>query len=934
MDTLSNEQWSQTSDAFVLQSKLSPPILPTAHVSRPALHSRLTASLETRVAVLVAPAGFGKTSLVLDWLSTREEPSAWLSLEASENDLTSFLTYLIACLQTLSPHLGQQTLRQLQMFPQPPLNRLLGPLLNEMQQHKLTGIVVLDDFHHLTSSTIHEAFQLLLQHSPNSLHYVVTTRTQPEWSTSRWKAQRKLVELDATDLRFDRVQTEALFQQVFNAELDKEEVDTLCQRTEGWVTALHIAGLSLPPGEGRQDFIREFRGDFHSLSDFLLEEVFSELEPSLQQFLLQTSLLRRFSALLCRELLEIKSIEERLKEVEHRGLFLVSLDHRRECYRYHHLFQDWLQSRFQRLDPEGWRSAHQRAAQHFYKTRKLQEAFYHCLEAEDVEQMVLWLEKEAPEFCRKGRFFDFWRWLKKLPGNAYRQSPPLLLYRFSFLMQLGESRKAYQGLLEGLEHLPEPASEPSAEELGCRAFLKACKARFDNEPQRVLQETRVAIEQLQGVRPFLQMEAEFWMCRAMISKGGFTGESETQMLRLHSQCLRNGNLYHLPMITEIIATMCIISGKLRQAETLCLATLEAIQVRVPASELPLLSTAALFIALGEVAYLRNQREKAQAHVMEALRLAQAAQNGRLLLSARVFLALLRHIEGQKKEALQALERIEALPSYASRRNQWDTAKAMICLLKLGEEERFVQWMSRKDFQESTTFEFASHWDALTWCRWLLKQKQYTTLKKVLLSLESTLEQFGAEGQQWSRLLLMLALHVAEKRTEEARRLLVELLLKTRAEGVLRPFLDHREFVEPLLPELQSACSAEEWKVIEEVVVSLQKEFALESALSTREKSAERFGSHRSSDSFPQLEVMEQKQRMSLTVEQYLLEPLSPRELEVLELIALGCTNQVIAKQLFISLATVKTHARNIYGKLYVKNRTQAVQQARQLSLLS
>src|SRR5256884_2165532 len=384
------------SDALtpLLATKLHRP-LPRAHlVRRPRLAARLTQGMMGPLTLVSAPAGFGKTTLLAQWLAESGMPVAWLSLEAGDNELVRFLSYLIAAFQTLDPHLGAGALTLLQMPPPASAETVLALLTNDVGSHGRDGgdfVLVLDDYHVIDAKPIDQALTYLVEHLPPQMHLIIATREDPQLPLARLRARGHLTELRATDLRFTPSEAAGFLNQGMGLNLSAEDITALERRTEGWIAGLQLAAISLQGHEDAASFIRSFTGSHHFVLDYLVEEVLGQQDARVQMFLLRTSILNRLCSPLCDAILLDSSIsgQATLEYLERANLFVVPLDNERRWYRYHHLFADLLR---QRLHQSGAASSgevselHRRASQ-WYEVHALEiDAFLHAAAANDVER--------------------------------------------------------------------------------------------------------------------------------------------------------------------------------------------------------------------------------------------------------------------------------------------------------------------------------------------------------------------------------------------------------------------------------------------------------------------------------------------------------------------------------------------------------------------
>jgi LuxR family maltose regulon positive regulatory protein len=378
----------------ILATKLSiPPLRPNV-VIRPLLIERLNEGLHCNLILISAPAGFGKTTLVSQWVEGIERPAAWLSLDEGENDLTRFLMYLVAALQTIAATLGEGVSGVLQSPQPPPTEAILTALLNDLTTIRDHFVPVLDDYHVIDAKPVDHALTFLLDHLPPHMHLVIATREDPQLPLARLRVGDQLTEVRVTDLRFTHSEAAGFLNQVMGLNLSAEDIAALETRTEGWIAGLQLAAISM---QGQQDagFIASFTGSHHFVMDYLLEEVLGQQSESVQTFLLRTSILNRLCGPLCDAVVLDPSAsgQETLEYLERANLFIVPLDNERHWYRYHHLFADLLRQRLHQSIASSTGDAkshvnelHIRASL-WYEDHGLEiEAFHHAVAANDVER--------------------------------------------------------------------------------------------------------------------------------------------------------------------------------------------------------------------------------------------------------------------------------------------------------------------------------------------------------------------------------------------------------------------------------------------------------------------------------------------------------------------------------------------------------------------
>src|SRR5690606_25817466 len=412
----------------LLETKFYAPRWRSGLVSRPRLLDRLDRGARSRLTLVAAPAGFGKTTLLAEWLAMPRVEGrrvAWLSLDQGDNHPAAFWTYLITALQGVQPEVGANALALLQGSQSPPAEALLTSLLNDLRAVPSDLVLVLDDYHLIESREIHEGITYLLEHLPPAMHLVIACRADPLLPLARLRGRGELAELRAADLRFTSDEAAAFLNEVVGLTLSAEDISDLDARTEGWIAGLQLAALSM---QGRDDvtgFIAAFTGDDRYIVDYLVEEVLARQPDDVRRFLLQTSILDRLSGALCDAVTVGAGGRQTLERLERSNLFVVPLDDKRQWYRYHHLFADVLRAHLLQEQRELVPLLHGRAARWFEQHDMPLRAIEHARAARDHEEVARLIVASFDPLARSGSFASILGWMSSLPQEMVRQRPRL-----------------------------------------------------------------------------------------------------------------------------------------------------------------------------------------------------------------------------------------------------------------------------------------------------------------------------------------------------------------------------------------------------------------------------------------------------------------------------------------------------------------------------
>ena len=413
----------------ILATKLYIPEPRSDLVSRPRLIDRLNTGLQGKLTLVSAPVGFGKTTLITEWISNGDYPAAWLSLDEDNNAPIRFLTYVVAALQTVAPEIGASFRNLLQSPRPPPIDSLLTPLLNEIAAMPHDFVFVLDDYHVLDSTEIDSALTFLIDNQPPQMHLIITTREDPHLPLARLRARGQLTELRAADLRFSPDEAAAFLNHAMGFNLSSEDITALETRTEGWIAGLQLAAISMQGQPDVRGFIASFTGSHHFVLDYLVEEVLNHQPTHIYGFLLKTSILDRMCAPLCDAVLqdEAHTAADMLEQIRQANLFLIPLDNERHWYRYHHLFGDLLRKRLGQSSDIDVDTLHIRASRWYEANGFEVEAFLHAAAAGDLDCAEQLIEGNGTPLYLRGGVAPILRWLSSLSGSTFDKKPSLLV---------------------------------------------------------------------------------------------------------------------------------------------------------------------------------------------------------------------------------------------------------------------------------------------------------------------------------------------------------------------------------------------------------------------------------------------------------------------------------------------------------------------------
>ncbi len=913
---------SRLPNDMLLASKLHVP-RPRPHlVHRPRLLQRLQQGLDKTLILLSAPAGFGKSTLLGDWLASCAIPAAWLSLEPRDNNPVRFLVYLLAALQTSDPHLGRAVQALPHALHRASLESVLTSLINGLQA-RMSGdqehaVLVLDDYHVITNGSIHHALSFLLEHLPAHLHLVLATRTDPPLPLARLRGRDDLLELRATDLRFTHEETTAYLVEKMGLPLSAEESALLWTRTEGWITGLHLAALSLQGCDDPLAFIETFSGSHHYVVDYLLHEVLSRQPQAIQDFLLQTSLLDRLSAPLCDAVRAQNDSQTQLGLLEQANLFLVPLDDERRWYRYHHLFAEVLRQRLQQTAPTQVPVLHLRASRWFEQQGLIAEAVSHALAASAFEEAARLTEQHTWTFVLGNQKRVLHEQLQSLSETLILAYPSLRLLYALALMNTHQWEAA-SAHLQTIEQGVGPPGEYTREGRGLLGQVVASRgllASLSGDLEGYVSLSQRALDLLPetdtaSLTRLLRGEAMLGAAHSYLVSGDATAASE-RLLTETIAFARASADYRLlmPRGLNLLARYQVMRGLPRQAA----ATYEEIlQLVKRQEEVQILADiSAYYCGLGDLLREWNELEAAEQHLARGMDLFRGmfSIDADTVWLGYAATARLQQAQGRDNQALATLD------AFIQRAQHYHFTPVLLAQglalraqieLRRGQLQEASCWAASSGLSASDDLCYLREREYLTLARVRIAEERIsptaTGLTEVLLLLERLLDEAEARMRLHSVLevlmLLALALEVQGDRT----RALVTLgraLALAEPEGYLRFFLDEGPPLLALLLQAQRHGLAQGY--VAKLLVAASKT--------------------RSTDSHHQA-----PQPTSL------MEPLTARERDVLRLVLEGASNREIARQLVLSVNTVKKHVLNIYGKLNVQSRAQAIAKSRMLHLL-
>jgi len=915
---------SSTRTTPVLTTKLfAPPARPGA-LQRTRLIDRLERGLHGRLTLIAAPAGFGKTTLVSEWITTNDRPVAWLSLDAGDSDPKQFLSYFIAALQTIDQSIGEKVLSMLQSAQPASISSFLPLLINDLTAIHKAFVLVLDDYHLVDNSAVDEALAFLLDHQPPPMHLIMTTREDPQLPLSRLRVRGQLTEIRAKDLRFTPSEAADFLDRVMGLKLEKKDINALEERTEGWIAGLQMAALSMQSRTDTQGFIQAFTGSHHFILDYLAEEVLQQQAEEIRQFLKKTAILDRMCGSLCDAVTGRKDGKKMLETLNRANLFVIPLDDRREWYRYHHLFAEVLRAHSEDQQGESPTVLHRRASEWFEANGFRPEAIRHALASEDMEWTARLVELAWPEMDRSFQTDAWLDWARQLPEAIVQNRPVILAGMGWALLSKGEMEAGEPFLLEAEKWLdvnlkPEAsAKHPPAQRVvvdeeqfqylpGSLATAYAYFAQALGQMPDAIKYSKQALQLLPKDDPLHRGPAAALLGLSYWAEGKLSKAHQAISDAMES-FRKIGRIAFAISGSYGLADICWVQGRLHAAVNTYERSLRLVEEQGDAI---VSGTADLYLGLSDLCRERNQLEKALQYLNKSKALEHAALPDWPYRSCLVE-AHLKESQGELGAALELVDEAERLfyrtpvpvvrPIGAQRARLW---------IKKGNLREALIWVQEEGLSSDDEINYSQEYKHITLAKVLIaqfiQQKEEQALRQALYLLDR-LQKAAETGQRNGSLIDILITqalaHQANNDIPNAIHSLTQALEPAKPEGYFRTFLDEG----PPMVELLTIAAQQN--------ILPHYTHQLIAASKGEEPTPPRSNPY-----------------FSLPPTQTLVEPLSSRELEILQLIAQGLSNKQISERLFLALSTVKGHNRNIFEKLEVKRRTEAVAKAREIGIL-
>jgi LuxR family maltose regulon positive regulatory protein len=903
----------------IITTKLHRPQIHGVYLYRQQLIDHLDKRRNRPLSLISAPAGYGKSTLASYWLDTSDSPSAWVSLDANDNDLRLFLSYFLTAIQTIFPDFGRQTLAMVNAETLPPVSELAGTLINDIDRIEQSFILALDDIHLIEDESVLELLNQLLRHPPQSMHLMLIGRWEPALPIAKLRANRLMTEIRTQALRFSAMEIEKLLTQMLGTQVDPSTAAALAEKTEGWVTGLVLAAISLRNRGSLDPALLEPQVNAQSVMEYLFSEVFSQQPSEITQYLMNTAILDRFCGPLCETVCangddpstsEIGGWEF-IKWLNKQNLFLIPLDHEKRWFRYHHLFQKLLLNQLKsRLSQDEIKALHVQASKWYAENGLIEEAVKHALTGENPQAAVQMIANHGFNLLDDAQWPRLQRWLNMIPPEIGDQEVDLLLLS-AYLHQIYSRYPELGSCLDKVEALcTNRTAEASVE--GHLNTLRAFQHFYDANGERSVTCAKRAIKKL----PLNQRWARQFVFLVKALAHQMIGDRNTA-LATFDEAMRESDLYGEIKQSHFLSNPCHFHWM--EADLLSMLQTAEQALGIGADNQPHQTMFQGLYFKGVVHYCRNELQAAEEILAPVVKepYSQYAWN---FIHSAFALAMVYQARGRTDEANKVGE---AIVSYALNSNHplmLEFSRAFLAELalrqgQLAEASHWAGQFTAKPFAAMYRF-YVPH---LTLVRVLMKQDN-TDSRKQAAGLLEQLYDFVTHTHnrrvQIDVLALQSLLYDSDGEESAALESLTHALQLAKPGGFIRPFVDLGLKMEGLLKQLMKN------KVAVEYIGRILAAFRDDTQRAAQDMT--------STQPLPKLQV---ESETEVQIQNSLLDPLTNRELDVLELLTQRLSNKEISEKLFISDGTVKNHLKNIYQKLNVKKRREAVEKAKALKIL-
>jgi LuxR family maltose regulon positive regulatory protein len=876
-------------DSLLLSTKFIHPSLPPDMVYRP----RLMEQINVPIICVTAPAGFGKTTLVIEWLQEQKGIYTWISLDNTDNDPQNFWFYILTALKRLSEDFKQKGLVWPDFQSTQNIWENLIRLINSLQSLEEPLWLVMDDFHTITNQDIHSALRFLLEHRPRNLNIIFTSRTKLPFSLGSLRAKNQFKELVIEDLRFTKLEGVAYFDQKRDVLLSEKEMALLLEQTEGWVTGLHLASLALRHEKNVRRYLQQLEGSSRYLEEYYLDAILLRESETVQNFLLQISTLKHFNSNLCNAVTNRDDSIEMLTYLEHENLFISKIPHRQGWYRFHAMFANALSTELIARHPDLRTILHQRAAVWFQEKDLPEDSVQHYLLAQNWEMAAILIKELAPALILRGEVHRLRQWLDHLPETILQTHTSL------YFTYVRVNEQSLTKIVHWLENArmdrnscfgeTQPAYENPDRLIN---FFSAAERDLSHDQTSTSEAYHVLWQEID----LMLFSLSRWM-------EGDWQNARQSLERAMNLSFTHNHRYIALQTAGMLVMQHMNKGRLREGERIIQQVREHFQLGL--SNLPML----MVLALCYIRFEQNQLDVAYSLLQDGIKLRKIERQGEIFIRTQLILARVQSALGRQSEAEEVMQNI--IKENIGHVSPWITLaelrayQAHLWLLhgRLGLAEG---WLQQSGMTADDALTQENSYAQLIHAQILIHQGKPEIANRLLNRLQAAFPT-GLRTEPYLRLLLPQSLALFRLgKVNQAIQGLRKTLQMTQPEGYIRPFL---------------ACGAEMYTLL----YLIRKQGRTSKAIQKYIQKLLR--------ELKQLHTDIHHLAMNEINALILTASISPREQEILQLTSEGYPNQAIAEELFITLNTVKSHLRRIYQKLEVKNRTEAIMRARELQII-
>jgi LuxR family transcriptional regulator, maltose regulon positive regulatory protein len=895
----------------MLLTKLHIPPVGNNVVHRSELFEKLNTGLSRKLILVSAPAGFGKTMLLSDWINQNKIPTAWISIDNGDNDPVKFLNYIISGIQGVSKEFGQRTLKLLNSPNKPSIESITSLLINDILNINQNFLLVLEDFHLIKSNEVVKLVTYLLEYIPGNIHIVILTRSDPALSVSRLRSQQLLVELRSSDLSFSANDISILFNKKLKLGLSIEDVYSLETKTEGWIAGLQLTGLSMQGRENISEFIRDLKGDNRYIMDYLMEEVLKIQNDNNKEFLLQTSILEQMSASLCNAVLNRNDSQLTLEWLDKNNMFVIPLDNERNWYRYHHLFADLLKQRLQQKGKTTIVELHNGASVWFKNNSMPLLAINHAIEAGNFEKSIQFLGEIIESMWENGQHSSIIKYGELLPDELILQNSEICLYYSWVLIKAGQIQKARPFLLNAETislqiindlHSSKEEIHYNKKLLGKTSVALAYLNSFAGSSELVSGYCKRALENLSEDDPL-------WFSWGWYSMGIAESASAkfNNSIAAYEKALeygkKSGNIFLISTIAMNLANIETRMGFYTSAYKKC-SELIAYMGESGYSQFAKTECtfAGLYSCLAGIELMRTDFDEALENINTAYILSKKESNVSHKIYVLMVFSLVLWCHGDLAGAIKKTEEAESIMKHnkiaPAMKSVYVGMKAFY-LIEQNQLDKANVFFKDNGLELEKTISYYDENGYVTFALLLISELKFNELEILLNKLKEIAEAANRIERLIELKIFYAILYKNTGKKDKAIASLIESLEYAARDNIIGCYVFYYDKISDLLTEVYRIQATAKTNIPQNLL------FKLKLAI---EKRHNRVNNRQS-------------------------EELSTRELEILKLIAKNLSNQEIADQLFISLNTVKTHLKNINLKLEVDSRSKAAARAMELGFI-